>query len=434
MTTVVPPSMGRAFGLFSPADSRSLPSRRCRLCGGDKLRLVLDLGRQPLSNALRRPEWADRPEERFPLSVIACRDCGLVQIADALPPAVLFSDYAYFSSYSSSWVEHARRYAVAAIERLDLGPDTRVVEAASNDGYLLNHFRDAGIPVLGIEPAANIATVARAAGVPTECRFFGARTARDLVSRGISADLAVANNVMAHVPDLDDFFAGFAALLAPRGVLSCEFPHLLRLLEETQFDTIYHEHYSYLSLAVIERVAEAHGLRVFDVEELPTHGGSLRVWIQRRDAPLRRGGEGTDKVRRDEENIRSAGDLVYDAFAARVERCRASFRAFIAAARAEGRHIVGYGAAAKGVVLLNSCGITADDLDYVVDLSPHKQGLLLPGCGLPIYPPDRVAETRPDYLLILPWNLRDEIMRQMAHIRPWGGRFVIAVPETEVSP
>lgn len=409
-------------------------SFRCRACGRSDHRTVIALGDLPPANALRDPRDRDRPERRYPLTVVACRACGLVQLADAPPPEILFGDYVYFSSYSTSWVDHARRYAAQAVRGLGLDGTSLVVEAASNDGYLLRHFRDRGIPVLGIEPAANVAAVAAAAGIPTERRFFGRETARDLAARGMRADLAVANNVLAHVPDLTGFVEGLALLLKPHGVVTCEFPHLLRFLEGTQFDTVYHEHVSYLSLGVVERVMGAHGLTVFDVEELPTHGGSLRVWAHRADGRARDVGPGVAKVRGDERAAGLEGEEVYRDFALRVERCRRSLAAFLGECRREGRRVVGYGAAAKGTVLLNVCGVGPGDLECVVDVSPHKQGRLVPGCGIAIESPERVFAIRPDYLLILPWNLREEICGRMAGIAAWGGRFVIAVPETRVLP
>jgi SAM-dependent methyltransferase len=403
----------------------------CRGCGAALPDPFLSLGAMPPANAYLRAQDLTRPEPRFPLDVRHCPACHLVQVDPLVAPAELFTDYAYFSSYSTSWVEHARRFASAAIERLGLGPASRVVEIASNDGYLLRHFVAAGIPALGIEPAANVAAAAIAAGVPTEVRFFGRAAAEDLVARGLTADLVVANNVLAHVPDLHDFAAGLARLVKPRGRISIEFPHLLNLVAETQFDTIYHEHFSYFSLVALLPVLARHGLRADGVERLTTHGGSLRLWLAT--------GAGTpaSPVAAVLAEERAAGldrAETYRAFAGRVAVCRASLRTFLAAARAEGRTVVAYGAAAKGNTLLNYCGVGADEIAFVVDRNPVKQGRFLPGSRLPIRDPGAIAEARPDYLLILPWNLADEITQQMAEIRGWGGRFVVPVPETRILP
>lgn len=403
----------------------------CRACGSAETSTFVDLGAMPSANAYRKPEEAGNPERIFPLRTVVCEECRLVQVDYDVPPADLFTDYAYFSSYSTSWVEHARRFCETARARLGLDAGKLVVEVASNDGYLLKHFVAAGIPVLGVEPAANVAETAIAAGVPTEVRFFGTETARDMVARGLSADLIVGNNVLAHVPDLNDFVEGLAILLKPGGSLSFEFPHLLRLIADVQFDTIYHEHFSYFSLLAIERVLAAHGLALYEVEELPTHGGSLRIW-GRHAGETGEQGPGLLKVRADEAAAGLDRGEIYAEFTARVETCRASVRRFFAEAKAAGRTVVGYGAAAKGNTLLNFCGATEADVSYVVDRNPYKQDRLLPGSGIRVQAPERIAETKPDYLLILPWNLKTEIMQQMADIRGWGGRFVTPVPEIEV--
>jgi SAM-dependent methyltransferase len=404
----------------------------CRACGSRRLRPFVDLGETPSANAYRPPEDKDKPEIRAPLRTVLCEDCRLVQVDYDMPPSDLFSDYAYFSSYSTSWIEHARRFCLDARQRLGLGAASQVIEVASNDGYLLRHFVDLGVPVLGIEPAANVAEVAVSAGVPTEVRFFGVDTARDLAARGLAADLIVGNNVFAHVPDINDFVAGLGIALKDHGVISLEFPHLLRLIQEVQFDTIYHEHFSYFSLLAVERVMGRHGLALFDVEELPTHGGSLRVWVAKDGRAALPGG--LAKVRGEEAAAGLDRNEIYDAFAARVARCRRALLDFLSQAKQERRTVVAYGAAAKGNTLLNSCGVTSADIPYVVDRNPHKQGRLLPGSQIPVADPSRIFETKPDYLLILPWNLKDEIMGQMAEIRGWGGRFVIPVPEAKVLP
>ncbi len=406
-------------------------TRRCRFCAAPLERTFVDLGEMPLANAYPASTEEAAHEPRYPLHARVCDQCLLVQVDDVVTPAELFSDYAYFSSYSASWVEHARRFAEYAIKDLALGPNSLVVEVASNDGYLLRHFRESGVPVLGIDPAANVAEVAIAAGIPTEVAFFGVDAAEDLVKRGMQADLLVANNVFAHVPDLNDFTAGLARALKLGGVVSIEVPHLLNLIERVEFDTIYHEHYSYFSLLAAERVLAAHGLAVFDVEELPTHGGSLRIWAAHTDA--RRSSSSRLMAVREKEAAAGLTDpSVYAGFQARVDQCRGSLLDFLAGTKDAGKTVAAYGAAAKGNTLLNYCGIGREDVAFVVDRSPHKQGRLLPGSHLPIQHPDRVAEMRPDYLLILPWNLRDEVCQQMAEIRGWGGRFVVAVPEVEV--
>ncbi len=408
---------------------RSQP--HCRGCSAPLKRTFLDLGDMPLANAYPRSEVEAREEKRYPLHAWTCDRCFLVQLEQVVPPNVLFGDYAYFSSYSDSWLEHSKRFTQWAVRTFGLTPASTVIEVASNDGYLLKHFVGLGIPVLGIEPAANVAAVAMEAGIPTDVRFFGRSVAEDLVGKGYRADLLVGNNVIAHVPDLNDFVAGLGVLLAERGVLSVEFPHLLRLIDQVQFDTIYHEHFSYFSLLSLESVLRRHGLEVFDVVELPTHGGSLRVL-----AGHAGGGRGESERLigvRDAEAAARLQDLeTYDGFKDRVAHCRRSLHNFLESARSRGSSVVAYGAAAKGNTLLNHCAAGSDDIAYVVDRSPHKQGRLLPGTHLPIHPPERVRETRPDYLLLLPWNLRDEIMEQMSFIREWGGRFVVPIPVTQV--
>ena len=405
----------------------------CRFCRTPLVDTFLDLGRQPLANSyLTAEQLAAGTEQAYPLHVRVCRKCFLVQADDAVPADAIFDDgYAYFSSYSTSWVEHARRYAGAMIDRFGLGPRSLVVEVASNDGYLLQHFVAAGVPVLGVEPTANTAEAAIARGVPTEVAFFGRATGVALAAGGGKADLMAANNVLAHVPDIGDFVAGFQALLKPEGVLTFEFPHLLNLIEKVQFDTIYHEHFSYLSLLAVEQVLRANGLRPFDVELLPTHGGSLRLFCCHMGA--RHAETAALEALRQREAAAGLNRIeTYAGFAPRVEAVRDSFRAFLAAEKAAGRRIAAYGAAAKGNTFLNYCGTTTADIEVVFDASPAKQGRFLPGSHLPILAPAAVAEVRPDDLVILPWNLKDEIMGQMAFIRDWGGRFVTASPETRV--
>jgi SAM-dependent methyltransferase len=397
----------------------------CRSCGAPLRSSVVDLGLQPLANSLLTAEEVERPEARYPLHPYVCDRCWLMQVEAVAAPEEIFSDYSYFSSYSDSWLEHARRYADAMVERLGLGPESLVVEVASNDGYLLRNFVPRGIPVLGVEPAANVAKAAVAIGVPTEVAFFGRETAERLRSRGLRAHLLVANNVLAHVPDVNDFVAGLARMLAPGGTLTAEFHYVLRLLEEREFDTIYHEHHSYLSLTSARTILGRHGLTVVDVEEIPTHGGSLRIY-----ATLQ-GVEGTS-VRELLEREQAAGLTglpAYERLGVQAEAVKRDLLAFLDEARAEGRQVAAYGAPAKGNTLLNYCGISTDLVAFTVDRSPHKQGRFLPGSHLPIHPPDRIFETRPDYVLLLPWNLKDEIVEQMSAVREWGGRFVVPIPE-----
>jgi len=398
----------------------------CRFCSAPLFEIVADLGVLPLSNAYVHPDRLLKPELFYPLVAFVCDRCFLVQVAAVESPEHHFSDYVYFSSFSDEWLAHARRYSIAIRERLALGAHSQVIEIASNDGYLLQYFRDAGIPVLGIEPAANVGAVARDKGIETWTKFFGTAAANEIAGR---ADLLIANNVLAHVPDLNDFVEGMRIALAPGGTITIEFPHLLQILRFSQFDTIYHEHYSYLSLLTVQRVLAAHGLDVVDVEELPTHGGSLRVFAQHAGAAI------ASSVESILEMERSSGlDRIdtYRQFANGVRACKRALLQFLIAAREDGKRVAGYGAPAKASTLLNYCGARTDFIGYTVDRSPHKQGLYLPGTRIPIFGPEKIAETRPDYVLILAWNLRDEIMRQMAHIRDWGGRFVIPIPRAEV--
>ncbi|MDP9074842.1 MAG: class I SAM-dependent methyltransferase [Actinomycetota bacterium] len=405
-------------------------SSACRSCGNVGARTVVDLGLQPLSNAyLAADEVAE--ERVYPLHARFCRHCYLVQVDDVVAADDIFTDYAYFSSYSDSWVAHARQFAHEAAQRFALGPSSFVVEIASNDGYLLSHFQELGVPVLGIEPARNVAVVAIERGVPTDVRFFGLSTATDLVCRGMQADLIVANNVLAHVPDLNDFVRGLAKLLATAGSISIEVPHLLRLVQETQFDTIYHEHFSYFSLLAARQVLERHGLHIFDVQRLATHGGSLRIFAGHAAS----GRKVTERVEDILAEERAAGLDRYEGFAGfagQVEACRDGLVRYLSAACRDGRKVVGYGAAAKGNTLLNYAGVGPQWLEYVADRSPHKQGRLLPGTHLPVVDPVQLDRDRPDDILILPWNLRDEIVDQLSRARGWGARFVTAVPAIEV--
>jgi SAM-dependent methyltransferase len=403
----------------------------CRFCGS-ALNDFVDLGMSPLCESFLSAEQINAMEPFYPLHVHVCGECFLAQVQEYVAPADIFREYAYFSGYSDAWLEHARRYVAMIVERLRLSPESRIVELASNDGYLLQYFVQRGFSVLGIDPAENVAKAAEARGVPTLTRFFGRETARALAADGVEADLIIGNNVLAQVPDINDFVSGIPVVLQPRGTLTLEFPHLLRLMQENQFDTIYHEHFSYFSLTTAERILAAHGLRVYDVEELWTHGGSLRLYAchagNAAQPTLPSVGALVDRER-------AAGlrDLAaYAAFAEQVKETKRKLLDFLSAAKRAGKTVVGYGAPGKGNTLLNYCGIRTDFLDYTVDRNPYKHGKFLPGTHIPILPPERIAETRPDYLLILPWNLKDEIIDQMAFIREWGGRFVVPIPEVTV--
>jgi SAM-dependent methyltransferase len=422
----------------APDAARSAPPSRsppaCRGCGAPLERVFVDLGSSPLANSFLEPAALAAAEPFYPLTVYVCERCWLCQLPEAASPAEIFGDYAYFSSYSTSWLEHARSYVEAMIARFGLGASHQVVEIASNDGYLLRWFRERGVPVLGVEPAANVAAAARELGIPTEVRFFGLGTARDLVARGLAADLALGNNVLAHVPDLDDFVAGIAVLLKPGGLATFEFPHLVRLVAENQFDTIYHEHFSYFSLVAVARVFERHGLEPFDVDELATHGGSLRLYVQRRGAGGRPVEARVAELAARERALGVETPGYYESFAEQVRETKRKLLEFLIRARREGKRVVGYGAPAKGNTLLNYCGARTDFLDFTVDRSPHKQGRYLPGTRIPILAPEAILEARPDYVLILPWNLSEEIAAQMAAVRAWGGRFVVAIPEVRVLP
>jgi SAM-dependent methyltransferase len=406
----------------------------CRFCSTPLAEPMIDLGQQPLANSNLR-EGQQKAERRFPL-VVSCPSCLLVQADHSVPADAIFNeDYAYFSSYAASWVAHAQRYAEAMIARFGLGPTSLVAEAASNDGYLLQHFHNSGIPVLGIEPTANTAEAARAKGIETVVDFFGEQLGAKLAASGKAADLIAANNVLAHVPDIRDFVTGFTRLLKPDGVATFEFPHLLNMIRLVQFDTIYHEHYSYLSLTAVKRIFEACGLRVFDIERLPTHGGSLRVFACRKEA---RHVETQAVVaclsEERDAGLADATSEAYRGFQAKAEHARASFLAFLAKAKTEGKTVAGYGAAAKGNTFLNFCGVSSADLTLIADASHAKQGRLAPGTHIPIVSPNALRAAKPDYVVILPWNLAEEISKAMSDIRAYGGRFVIAIPETRILP
>lgn len=407
-----------------------MPSE-CRFCSNLLKHTFVDLGMSPLSNAYLKLDTINKAEKFYPLHAYVCDKCFLVQLEEFETPDHIFSDYAYFSSYSETWLHHAENYTELMIKRFGLNENSQVIEIASNDGYLLQYFQKEGIPVLGIEPAANVAKVAEEKGIPSLVKFFGVSTAQELVAQGIQADLLLGNNVLAHVPDLNDFVAGMKIVLKPDGILTMEFPHVLQLILENQFDTIYHEHFSYFSFLTVEKVFATHGLTLFDVEELPTHGGSLRIYGQHNDGkkPI---SDRISKLKTQEIEAGLEQRSTYLGFGEQVKATKRHLLNFLIDIKNQGKSVVGYGAPAKGNTLLNYCGIRTDLLDYTVDRSPYKQGLFLPGTHIPIYHPDKIIETKPDYLLILPWNIKDEIIEQMSHIREWGGQFVVPIPQVEV--
>ncbi|MCW3013102.1 MAG: C-methyltransferase [Solirubrobacterales bacterium] len=408
-------------------------SASCRFCATPLEHVFADLGKSPLANSFLAPEQVNAMEPFYPLKALVCSNCLLVQLEEFESADHIFSDYLYFSSYSSSWLEHSQRYTEQMIERFGLDGSSHVVELASNDGYLLQYFKARGVPVLGIEPAANVAKIAEEKGIPSLVKFFGVETARSLVPDQ-KADLLLGNNVLAHVPDLNDFVGGMKVLLKDDGVITMEFPHLMRQVTEMQWDTIYHEHFSYLSFLTVQKVFAAHGLRLFDVEELPTHGGSLRIYgCHAEDSTKTDGPAVADLLER--ERATGLDDLqTYLDYGRRVEADKRDIVRFLADLKEQGKTIVGYGAPAKGNTLLNYCGLRTDVLDYTVDLNIHKQGHFLPGTQIPIHSPDRIRETRPDIVFILPWNLRDEVMQQMDYIREWGGAFAARAPELQLFP
>ncbi len=410
-------------------------SPECRFCQTPLTHVLCNLGMSPLSNSYVKFENVHLGEKFYPLKVWVCDKCLLSQLESFESPDAIFSDYLYFSSFSTSWVEHASRYCDMMTERFGFDSSSHVIEIASNDGYLLQHFKAKGIPVLGVEPAANVAKVAwDEKGIPSLVKFFGVETAKELVATGKSADLLLGNNVMAHVPDINDFIGGLKIALKPGGVITFEFPHLQRLIEGNQFDTVYHEHFSYLSFLAVDTMFARHGLTLFDVEELPTHGGSLRIFARHSDFT----GEKlaiTDRVEamRKQETSFGLTDMdTYTSFGEKVKATKRKLLKFLIEAKEAGKSVVCYGAAAKGVTLVNYCGVRDDLVDYVVDKSPYKQNHFMPGVRIPIYGPERIFETKPDYVLILPWNLRNEITGEMAAIREWGGKFVVPIPEVTV--
>ncbi|MBI3881247.1 MAG: class I SAM-dependent methyltransferase [Verrucomicrobia bacterium] len=408
---------------------------QCRFCAAPLSVVLCDLGMSPMANGYVPMDKPNSAEKIYPLKVWVCDQCLLAQLEEFETPDAIFSYYSYFSSVSTSWVEHARRYCEMMTARFGFNAASQVIEIASNDGYLLQHFKAKGIPVLGVEPAANCAEVAwKERGIPAVVKFFGVQTAKELVADGKAPDLLLGNNVMAHVPDINDFAGGLKVALKPAGVITFEFPHLLRLIDENQFDTIYHEHFSYLSFLAVEKLFAHHGLTLFDVEELPTHGGSLRIFARHTEnsAPLTAITPRVAAMRKKEEDFGLTKMSTYAAFGEKVKATKRKLLKFLIEAKDAGKKVVCYGAAAKGVTLVNYCGVRDDLVDYVVDKSTHKQNHFMPGVRIPIYAPEKIFETRPDYVLILPWNLKKEISEQMAKVREWGGKFVVPIPEVKV--
>ncbi len=407
-------------------------SSQCRFCDEPLVHTFVDLGMSPLANSYIDVSKQNAMEAFYPLHVYVCEKCLLVQLEEFEKAADIFSDYAYFSSYSESWLQHAKGYVDMMVERFGFDSDSQVMEIASNDGYLLQYFQEKGVPVLGVEPAANIAKVASEKGIPSIVKFFSVKTAHELVAQGKQADLLVGNNVLAHVPGLNDFVAGIKVILKPRGIVTMEFPYIVRLMGEKQFDTIYHEHFSYFSFQTVERIFAKHGLTIFDVEEVSTHGGSLRIFgrhTEETSLPVTSNVQGLKQ----NEQTEGFGELNrYLSFTESVQETKCRLLEFLISAKRQGKTVVSYGAPAKGNTLLNFCGVGKDFIDYTVDRSPQKQGCVLPGTHIPIFHPDRIKETQPDYVLILPWNIKDEVMNQMAHIREWGGKFVTPIPEVKV--
>jgi 2-polyprenyl-3-methyl-5-hydroxy-6-metoxy-1,4-benzoquinol methylase len=407
---------------------------KCRFNGQPLKHTLVDLGMSPLANAYLNLHQLNQAEKFYPLHAYVSDDTLLVQLEKFETPDNIFSDYAYFSSYSESWLKHAKAYTELMVETFGFNYNSLVIEIASNDGYLLQYFQEKNIPAFGIKPAANIAKVAEEKGIPSIIKFFDIQTAKELVSQGKQADLLLGNNVLAHVPNLNDFIAGMKIILKQDGILTMEFPHVLQLIEQNQFDTIYHEHFSYFSFLTVEKIFAAHGLKLFDVEELPTHGGSLRIYAKHDNAIFPAISERVYQVKEKELAAGLHKIETYITFGEKVKSTKRKLLSFLLSAKAEGKTIVGYGAPAKGNTLLNYCGIGTDFIDYTVDRNPHKQGLYLPGTHIPIYHPDTIQRTQPDYVLILPWNLKEEIMEQMAFINEWGGQFVVPIPEVQVIP
>ena len=404
----------------------------CRFCEEPLRHTFVDLGMSPLCESYLTVGQLNRMEPFYPLHVKVCEKCYLVQLEEYVSPENMFTEYAYFSSYSDSWLKHCRNYVNMISERLALGAQSLAVELASNDGYLLQYFVKKGIPVLGVEPAANVAKVAEGKGVPTLVQFFGSETAREMAAGGKAADLVIGNNVLAQVPNLNDFIAGIRIILKPGGVATLEFPHLQRLMEGNQYDTIYHEHFSYFSLLSVEKIFAAHGFILFDVDEIPTHGGSLRIYLRHIEDQAKPVTPAVLTLKQRERDIGLTKMQTYTSFAEQVMESKRALLDLLIRLRRQGRRVVGYGAPGKGNTLLNYCGIRRDFLEFTVDRNPYKHGRYLPGTRIPIHPVERILESRPDYILILPWNLRDEILAQLAYARDWGAKFIVPIPQAQI--
>lgn len=409
-----------------------MSERKCRFCDSKLNQTFCDLGTSPLSNAFLKEEDLAKEEAFFPLHAYVCENCFLVQLEEFEKPENIFSDYAYFSSFSESWLKHAKEYTEKMTDRFGYGSESQVIEIASNDGYLLRNFVEKGIKALGIEPAENVAEAAVEKGVPTLVKFFGVNTAKELADSGTQADLLIGNNVLAHVPNINDFVAGMKIILKADGVITMEFPHLLRLMDENQFDTIYHEHFSYLSFLTTERIFAKHGLELFDVEEIPTHGGSLRIYAKHKEDASKQITPAVIALREREKEAGLENIETYKNFQIKVTRVKEELIRFLQSAREAGKKVIGYGAPAKGNTLLNFCQVNGEMIEFTVDRSTYKQGRFLPGTHIPVRSPDEIVAAKPDYVLILPWNLKSEILDQMSHIKSWGGQFVVPIPSVEV--
>ncbi|MGY5151481.1 MAG: methyltransferase domain-containing protein [Candidatus Nitrosopumilus sp. bin_6a] len=405
---------------------------KCRFCNESLETSFVDLGFTPLSNSFLKKQDLENKEKIYPLHAFICKNCLLVQLEEFEKPENIFSDYAYFSSYSKTWLEHARKYSELMISNLKLNESSKVIEVASNDGYLLQFFKDKKISVLGIEPAQNVAKVAQEKGIPTISRFFGIKFAKELAEKGIFADLLLGNNVLAHVPDINDFVEGMKIILKKRGVITLEFPHILQLIKNNQFDTVYHEHFSYFSFYTVQKIFSHHKLRIFDVEELPTHGGSLRIYVKHEDDELKQISENVEKLNLKEKDFGCTDFEKYIKFQKNIDKIKEDVNNFFIMAMNQKKKVVGYGAPAKGNTLLNYCEINNEMMEYTVDISEYKQGLFLPGTHIPIYNPSKIKDSKPDYIFILPWNLKKEIMKQLEFIREWGGKFIIPIPEVKI--
>ena len=413
-------------------NEKKSPIGKCRFCQEPLKHTFVDLGMSPLCEDHVKPDELKMMEPFYPLHTYVCSKCFLVQVEEIVSPSEIFTDYAYFSSYSDSWLSHIKRYADMAMMEFDISDQSLVAELASNDGYLLQYFAEKQIPVLGIEPAANVAEYAIKKGIRSEVKFFGVKTAKEIVAKYGEADLLIGNNVLAHVPDINDFVGGMKIFLKPQGRITMEFPHLLRLVERNQFDTIYQEHFSYLSFTTVEKIFKHHGITLFDVEELPTHGGSIRIYGRHDNDETKPVTERVKEMRGRERDAGMSSLEYYSDFTEKVKETKWKILEFLIHAKRENKTVVGYGAPGKGNTLLNYCGVRTDFIDYTVDRNPHKQNNYLPGTLIPIYHPDKIKETRPDYVFILPWNLKDEIMENLSYIGEWGGQFVVPIPELTV--